>query len=60
VRDASGAEVVSELTLHVHPDDESLFAADSLVTIGDYHSRVISVEPSGRPGETVVVEVVCA
>jgi hypothetical protein len=59
VRNADGEEVVSELTLYVHPADESHFAPGAVVTYGDYESTVLGVAPQGRPGETVLVKVTC-
>jgi len=59
VRDAHGQEVVSELTLHVHPDDEAAFTPGSLVDYTGYSSTVLSVAPQRRPGETILVRVTC-
>ena len=59
VRGIDGEEVVSELTLYVHPADAAPFAPGASVTIHGYESRVISVSPQARPGETVLVRVTC-
>jgi len=59
VRDANGEEVVSELTLHVHPDDEARFTPGSALTYEGYATTVLSVAPERRPSETVVVRVTC-
>ncbi len=59
VRDANGEETVSELTLHVHPDDEAKFTPGSALTYEGYSTTVLSVAPERRPGETVVVRVTC-
>ncbi len=59
VRDANGAEVVSELTLHVHPDDLAKFTPGSTVTCAGYATTVLTVAPESRPGETVLGRVTC-
>lgn len=59
VRDANGEEIVSELTLHVHPDDQATFTPGSVITYETYQSTVLTVAPERRPGETVVVRVTC-
>jgi len=56
VRNADGDEVVSELRLYVHPQDESSFTPESLI---DSASKVISVRPMSLRGSTAVVEVTC-
>lgn len=60
VRDANGAEVLSEATLYVHPDDESKFPPESVVTIGTRTSRVVSVSAQTLRGQTVLVKVACS
>ncbi len=59
VLNADGEEVVSELTLYVHPDDVTPFVPQSVVTIGTYASRVMAVARETRPGETVLYRVTC-
>lgn len=59
VRNADGDEVVSEVTLYVHPDDADPFTPLSEVTLSGYVTHVISAHPQGRPGETVLVKVTC-
>lgn len=60
VRNNTGDEVVSEMTLYVHPDDETKFVSESRVTFGGRSSRVIVTNPQARPGETVLVKVACS
>jgi hypothetical protein len=59
VRDANGAEVVSEMTVYVHPDDADLFPPESLVGASGHTSSVISCATQSRPGREVLAEVVC-
>ena len=59
VRNSNGVEVVSEMTLHLHPDDAAPFVPGSRVIIDDRESTVLSVSPHSRPGETVLVGVTC-
>jgi len=59
VRNSDGAEVVSEMTVYAHPDDEATFTPQSTVTFGSRVGTVLSVAAQGRPGETVLVKVVC-
>ena len=60
VRDADGSEVVSEMTVHVHPDDAAYYVPGTLITTAfGYTGRVLAVAPQGRPGETVLIKVVC-
>lgn len=60
VRNSDGEEVVSEATLHVHPEDAAPFVPGSRVTIATRVSTVITVSPQARPGETVLVKVACS
>jgi len=60
VRSNAGDEVVSELTLYLHPDDEAKFTPESRVTVSGRASKVIVTNPQGRPGETVLVRVMCS
>lgn len=52
VRSATGDEVLSEVRLTVHPDNDALFTPESLVTVGDRDSQVIGIArftlPRGR------------
>lgn len=59
VRDANGVEVLSDLTLHVRPDDQATFTPGSVITYETYKSTVLAVAPERRPGETVLVRVTC-
>lgn len=59
VRNSEGAEVVSELTLYVHPDDAASFVPESRVTFATRVCTVLSAAPLARPGETVLVKVTC-
>jgi hypothetical protein len=60
VRNADGAEVVSEITLAVHPDDETTFTLKSRLTFGGRKSTVLAVSPQTFRGKTVLVEVACS
>jgi len=60
VRNAVGAEVVSEMTIYAQPADEAAFAPESLVTFAGRTSQVITASPCGRPGETQFVKVTCS
>ena len=60
VRNSDGEEVVSEVTLYVHPADAAPFVPGSRVTIATRVSTVIAVSPQGRPGEDVLVKVACS
>jgi len=59
VRNADGIEVISEVTAYVHPDDAAPFMPESQVTIDSRVSTVITVGPQSRPGEAVLVKVMC-
>jgi hypothetical protein len=59
VRDADGAEVVSELTLYAEPHNHSVFTAGSRVMFMDATSIVLRASLQGRPGQWVLVEVSC-
>ena len=59
VRNADGAEVVSEMTIDAHPDDEAKFTPQSIITYATRTSTVIGAGPQARPGETVLVKVTC-
>lgn len=60
VRDAAGAEVLSEVTAYLHPDDAAPFVPGSRVTVDGHHvTYVITAGPQGRPGEAVQVKVTC-
>ena len=59
VRDAEGAETVSEVTAYLHPDDAAPFVTDSRVTMDGLTTTVIMAGPQGRPGEAVQVKVTC-
>jgi hypothetical protein len=60
VRNSEGAEVVSEATLYVHPDDEARFPAQSRVTIAGRTSEVLATSPQTMRGQTVLVKVACS
>jgi hypothetical protein len=57
VLNANGVEVVSELTLYVHPDDAAAFLAESRI---DSSSRVISASEATFRGTTALVTVACS
>lgn len=59
VRDAAGAETVSEVTAYIHPDDAEPFTSGSRVTLDGYLTYVITAGAQGRPGEAVQVKVTC-
>ena len=59
VRDAAGAETVSEVTAYVHPDDAEPFVTGARVVIDGSVTYVITAGPQGRPGEAVQVKVTC-
>lgn len=74
VRDSSGQETISEVTLLVHPrtrakaqngsvtvvDPTTIFTPESQVLIGDRTSRVLAVKPLKLRGTITAVEVTCA
>lgn len=60
VRDSDGAEVVSELTLSVHPEDEARFTPESKLVYNGRASTVLTVSPESFRGRTVLVKVVCS
>ena len=60
VRDADGEEVVSEMTVYLHPDDAAAIVPESRATYAARSSTVIGVSPAGRPGETDLVKVTCS
>lgn len=59
VRNAMGDEVISSMTLYLHPDDETSFAPESRVTFGTYTGQVISASPQTLRGHTAFVKVAC-
>ena len=59
VRDAEGAETVSEVTAYLHPDDAAPFVTGARVLIDGSVTYVITAGPQGRPGEAVQVKVTC-
>jgi len=59
VRDAAGAETVSEVTAYVHPDDAAPFVTGARVVIDGSVTYVITAGPQGRPGEAVQVKITC-
>lgn len=59
VRNADGEEVISDLTVYIHPDDGERFVPGTRVTFGGRTSTVLSVSPSGPPGQTFMVKVDC-
>ena len=60
VRNASGEEVVSELTLQVKHTDAATCAPESRVTIAGRVSTVLSVSPKQFKGQVVYVKVACS
>ena len=60
VRNADGAEVVSEMTVYLHPADATTIVPESRATYAGRVSTVLSVSPQGRPGETVEVKMTCS
>jgi hypothetical protein len=59
VRDAQGAEVISDLALYVHPDDVATFTPESRVTYSGRTSSVLTVNPQVIRGHAALVKVVC-
>lgn len=59
VRDAVGKEVVSEVTVYLHPDDAAPFVPGAMVSVDGNLTYVITAGPQGRPGEAVQVKVTC-
>lgn len=59
VRDANGVEVVSEMTIYLHPDDAAAYVPEARVTAGGRTSTVIAASTHSRPGQAVLVKVVC-
>lgn len=59
VRNVDGAEVVSEMTVYLHPADATAITPQSRATYAGRVATVLSVSPQGRPGETVEVKVTC-
>ena len=57
VRNAEGAEVVSEMTLHVKAADEAKFVLESRVTVATRISTVLTVSPQTFRGQVVLVKV---
>lgn len=60
VRNADGAEEISEMTLTVHPSDEAMFTLKSRLTFRGRKSTVLEVKPQTFRGKTVLVEVACS
>jgi hypothetical protein len=60
VRNADGAEVVSEATLQVHPDDAALFVPESALTIEGRASKVITESLQRFRGQSVYAKVTCS
>jgi hypothetical protein len=60
VRNANGDEVVSEATLHVHPNDAAAFVPESRVTISGRASTVLSVNSQTFRGQAVYAKVTCS
>lgn len=59
VRDSSGSEVLSEMTIYLHPDDAAPFVAESLVTFDGYVTTVLAASTHSRPGQAVLAKAVC-
>ena len=60
VRNAAGDEVVSEATLHAHPDVADAFPPESLVTINGRNTVVIGAKTHTLRGRPTHVEVTVA
>lgn len=60
VRNSNAEEVLSEVTIDVHPDDAAPFNTGARVTINGRVSMVITVAPQARLGKTVLVKVACS
>lgn len=59
VRDREGVEVLSEMTVYLHPDDAAPYVPESEVTAGGHTSTVISAATHSRPGQPVLTKVMC-
>jgi hypothetical protein len=59
VRNVQGVEVVSEMTVYLHPDDAAPAVPESRVTFDGRVSTVITSGQQARPGEPVLVKVTC-
>lgn len=60
VRNEAGDEVVSEVSLYVHPSDAAGFTPESRVTISGRVSTVLAVTPHTFRGQDVYTQVVCS
>lgn len=60
VRSSSGEQVVSEVTLHAHPDAAELFTPESRVTVLGKPTQVIDAKTHTLRGRPAFVEITCA
>ena len=60
VLSSGGVEAISDTTVYLDPEDAVAVVPESRTTIAGRVSKVISVAPQSRPGEDVLVKVVCA
>lgn len=60
VRGLDGEEVVSEMTLYVHPDDAAAFVPESRVTYQGRTSRMLTVSPQILRGSLSFLKVACS
>lgn len=60
VRSSGGEQVVSEVTLHAHPESSELFTPESQVTVLGRPTQVIDAKTHTLRGKPVFVEVTCA
>lgn len=60
VRSSDGEQVVSEVTLHAHPEAADLFTPESQVTVLGKETQVIDAKTHTLRGKAVYVEVACA
>jgi len=59
VRDREGVEVLSEMTVYLHPDDAAPYVPESEVTTGGRTSTVIASSTHSRPGQPFLTKVMC-
>ncbi len=60
VRTIDGAEALSELTIHVHPDDAALLVPESRITVEGRQSSIITVSAKTLRGSVSHVEAACS
>ena len=59
VRNANGEEVVSEMTVYLHPADAAAITPESRATFDGRAATVLGVSQQARPGETTQAKVTC-